>query len=115
MKDFFKKNIVIFCIMPIFFVTLSCELKGFSEPYTMDTSIPDGTVEYKAGWRAGCRSAISAAKAYTQGWIYDADHGTGAYQHHPDFYAGWSNAWFTCVIHAATFTGRPNTQGAPLM
>ncbi len=92
----------------------SCGVPGFSEPITLMTEVPDGTVEYKAGWRSGCRSALSAGKQYTQGWAYDADHGTGAYQQHPDFYAGWSHAWFTCVIHAVTFAARPTKQSGPL-
>lgn len=105
------------CLIFIFTISLSttsCELRGFSEPVTLNMEVPDGTVEYKAGWRAGCRSALSAGKQYTQGWVYGPDHGTGAYQQHPDFYAGWSHAWFTCVIHAVTFTSRPNNQGGPL-
>lgn len=112
--SFMNLKSILLILVALIFAT-SCELHGFSEPYTLDTKIPDGTAEYKAGWRAGCRSALSAGKPFRQGWVYDADHGTGAYQHHPDFYAGWSNAWFTCVIHAVTFTVRPNNQGAPLM
>lgn len=80
----------------------------------MDTDIPDGTVEYKAGWRSGCRSGLSADKRNVQGWVYDADHGTGAYQQHPDFYDGWSHGWFNCVIHVVTFIGRPAMQYGPL-
>lgn len=92
----------------------ACRMPGFSEPFTMETEVPDGPVEYKAGWRAGCRSALSAGKSYVQGWSYPADHGTGAYQQHPDFYAGWSNAWFTCVLHSANFPTRAYTQIGPL-
>ncbi len=92
----------------------SCELRGFYEPITLDMNVPDGTVEYRSGWRAGCRSAIHASKSYTQGWAYSADHGTGAYQQHPDFYSGWSHAWFTCALHSATFPSMGSRQPGPL-
>ena len=109
-----KQLTLLFAIVTSICSTTSCALRGAYEPITLSMDVPDGTVEFKAGWRAGCRSALSAAKAYAAAGVYNADHGTGVYQQHPDFYAGWSSAWFTCVIHASTFSNFNSMKFGPL-
>lgn len=93
----------------------SCRLRGFYEPITLNLQVPDGPPEYKAGWRAGCRTALGAARNFPNAAIaYNADMGNGIYQHDSIFIGAWGHGWFACVIHANTFVAMPAMQYGPL-
>jgi len=83
-------------------------------------AVPDGPPEYKAGWHGGCRSGLAArgtsafanASPYLKG--AGPSMGNGVYQHDPAFQTGWAQGWFSCVIHANTFTGLHAMRYSPL-
>lgn len=109
-----KHSFIVLFFVALTSLTSSCRLVGFYEPVTLDLDIPDGPAEYKAGYRAGCRSGLGAGRAFAGGFVYDPDHGTGVYQHDSNFVTGWSHGWFTCVIHASTFSTLNAMKHGPL-
>jgi hypothetical protein len=122
---FLKKNMKenkIFKIVAIFlFLTLnSCrgvDNMGFYQPITMDLKVPDGPPEFKAGWHAGCKSAL-ANRGFQNSFVYQEDHGpdygSGVYQHDPYFQTGWRTAFFACVSYVSGFVTMPSMQYSPL-
>jgi len=90
---------------------------GFYQPITMDLKVPDGPPEFKAGWHAGCKSAL-AYRGFQNSLVYQddkgANYGSGVYQHDPAFQTGWRTAFFACVTHATYFTSFNSMQHAPL-
>lgn len=49
-------------IVAIILLLSSCrgvDNMGFYQPITMDLKVPDGPPEFKAGWHAGCKSALA--------------------------------------------------------
>lgn len=99
----------------LLFWLAACAVPGFYEPITLDLEVPDGPPAFQAGWRGGCRTGLAiGARAFTNGFVYDPDFGTGAYQHDPDFLLGWGNGWFSCVIHANMVTAYYPMRKGPL-
>lgn len=111
------KTIIFLTILTI---TFSCRMPtnfGFYQPITLDLTVPDGPPEFKAGWYAGCNSALGNkyfANTFVYGGKSGIDYGSGIYQHDPVYQAAWGRAFFTCNIHAATFSGLPSLQHGPL-
>lgn len=96
---------------------LSCRNNGLYQNYTMALELPEGPPEYKAGWRAGCRSAMADAGRgfYANSFVYpNVDYGDGSYHHDGAFVTGWLDAAFTCFENASTFGGIKNTFEFPL-
>ncbi len=88
-------------ILPILFLffCFACRSNGFYQPYTSSTELPEGPPEYKAGWRAGCRTAYSADArgSFTGGFVYpNVDFGDGTYIGNSIFTSGWLDSFFTC-------------------
>lgn len=90
---------------------------GFYQPVTMDLKVPDGPPEFKAGWHAGCRSAL-ANRGFQNSFVFQEengpDYGSGVYQHDPYFHNGWRTAFFSCVAYISTFVGFNSMQYGPL-
>ena len=101
-------------LMMMFFV-IACNSGnfGFFQPITLNLEIPDGPVEYRAGWYSGCRSAL-ANSAFANAWIYKKeggpDLGDPQYQGKPFFQKGWGQGWFACILHTGTFVTRTSFQ-----
>jgi len=95
-------------ILLIVICTASCNAPdnmGFYQPVTLRMTVPDGPPEFKAGWYAGCKTALGMGKGFANSWVYGgADFGTGVYQHDPVYQSAWSTAYFNCVTHANNFT-----------
>jgi hypothetical protein len=105
---------IFFLIAAIILSTNSCRLPdsaGFYQPITLRLSVPDGPPEYKAGWHAGCKSAL-ATKGFANAFVYQEgkgpDFGNGIYQHDPVFQTAWGQGWFSCALHVAQFVGTSN-------
>lgn len=107
MKILLKKLILMISLSVVF----SCNLPdnmGFYQPITMRMIVPDGTPEFKAGWYAGCKTALGVGKNFANGWVYDGpDFGSGVYQHDPVYQSAWTNAYFNCVTHTIQFNEIP--------
>jgi hypothetical protein len=99
----------------IYFTTiiLIASCSSFYQPATLDLDIPDGPVEYKAGWRAGCRTAL-AMKVFANAVVYQPDFGTGIYQHDKVFQGAWSNGFYACASHVGGFVSFPSAKFGPL-
>jgi len=70
----------------------------------MAMELPDGPPEYKAGWRAGCRTGLGAGN-FANSVVYPiADFGEGNYHHEKLFNMGFVDAVFSCFEHGVTFT-----------
>ncbi len=108
-------------ILFVFLLTLcSCHLPdnmGFYQPITLKMTIPDGPPEYKAGWHAGCKTAMGA-KVFANAFVHQDEKGgtfgSGIYQHDPLFQAAWSHAWFSCITHTNSFVNNHSMKRAPL-
>lgn len=96
----------------------SCRLPdnlGFYQPVTLRMTVPDGPPEFKAGWYAGCKTALGMGKNFANAWVYGgADFGSGVYQHDPVYQSAWSTSYFNCVTHAMGFTDYHSMWKAPL-
>ena len=106
----------ILAILFLFFC-FACRNNGMYQPYTMALDLPDGPPEYKAGWRAGCRSGLSAGGRgfFANSFVYpNVDYGDGVYHHDSLFVSGWLDAAFTCFEFNSTFGGIKPTFQAPL-
>lgn len=105
-----KKTVLILCLF-----LFSCRSNGMYQPYTTDLALPDGPPEYKAGWRAGCRTGFSAGGRgmFAGSFVYPIDFGDGTYHHEPLFAAGWLDATFVCFENVSTFSQK-STFDAPL-
>ncbi len=97
-QNFVRKFIFCFIILTL----ANCRGGGFYEPITMSMDIPDGSLAFKAGWRAGCQSAL-ATKGFANAFVYKQNYGNGIYQHDPDFSRAWGRAWFACILHINNF------------
>jgi hypothetical protein len=90
---------------------------GFYQPVMMELSVPDGPPEYKAGWYAGCKTALSN-KAFANSAIYQDDKGAtfgnGIYSHDSMYQTAWGQAYFACYTTVSEFTGKGATQFSPL-
>lgn len=90
---------------------------GFYQPITLDLTTPDGPPEYKAGWYAGCRTALGV-KGFANAWVYQTskgpDMGSGVYQHDPAYQTGWGQGWFACVLHTGDFVEFNSMRDGPL-
>jgi len=107
-------------VMILFLSLYSCrgvDNMGFYQPITMDMKVPDGPPEFKAGWHAGCKSAL-ANRGFQNSFVYQEDqgpdYGSGVYQHDPYFQTGWRVAFNACVAYIGGFVGMPSMQHAPL-
>ena len=93
------------------------ESLGFYQPITMSLAVPDGPAEYKAGWYAGCKTALSV-KAYANAFVYGKgkgpEFGSGVYQHDPVYQTGWGQGWFACVLHVGDFVAFHSLRHGPL-
>ncbi|NBX52242.1 MAG: hypothetical protein EBT63_01130 [Proteobacteria bacterium] len=101
-------------------LSFSCRMPdnfGFYQPITMDLRVPDGPPEFKAGWHAGCKSAL-ANRNFANSFVYQENYGshfgTGVYQHDTAFQTGWRMAFFSCVAHTSTFVSFNSMQHGPL-
>ncbi len=78
---------------------------------------PDGPPEYKAGWYAGCKTALGN-EAFTNAWVHQSpngpEFGSGVYQHDPMFQTGWGQGWFACVLHIGQFVNFNSMKHGPL-
>lgn len=104
-------------LISIMFFLFSCRSNGFYQPYTMSLDLPDGPPEYKAGWRAGCRTAMSTAGRgfFANSVVYpNVDFGDGTSHHDPLFVSGWLDAAFTCFESGSSFGGIKGVFTAPL-
>ncbi len=120
---FLKKNMIknkILNIIVIILLLYSCrgiDNMGFYQPITMDLKVPDGPPEFKAGWHAGCKSAL-ANRGFQNSFVYQEDqgpdYGSGVYQHDPYFQTGWRTAFFSCVAYIQTFVIFNSMQHGPL-
>lgn len=90
---------------------------GFYQPITMSLAVPDGPPEYKAGWHAGCKTAL-ANKAFANAFVYQEGKGpefeSGVYHHDPMFQTGWGQGWFACVLHIGGFVDMNAMKYGPL-
>jgi hypothetical protein len=105
-----------FIVILLFLIaTVSCHTgnMGFFQPITLNMEVPEGPVEYRAGWYSGCRSAL-ANSSFANAWVYKKDGGPDLgdpqYQGKPFFHKGWGQGWFSCILHVGTFTSRPSFQ-----
>lgn len=109
------KNALIFSAI---FLSAACVLPdnlGFYQPVTLRMTVPDGPPEFKAGWYAGCRSALGAGKQFANSWVYGGpDFGSGVYQHDPIYQSAWSTAYFNCATHSANFVDYHSMIRGPL-
>jgi hypothetical protein len=120
-SNFFKKLFALLALLSMCLLN-NCRLPdsfGFYHPITLSLVVPDGPPEFKAGWYSGCRSGLGARGTSSFGnagvYIKDiADMGNGVYQHDPSFQTGWGVGWYTCVIHANTFTSMNSMKYSPL-
>ncbi|MFZ9469839.1 MAG: hypothetical protein ACO26G_02155 [Rickettsiales bacterium] len=103
-----------------FLLLFSCRMPdnfGFYQPITMDLRVPDGPPEFKAGWHAGCKSAL-ANRNFQNSFVYQdkygPNYGQGTFQHDSAFQTGWRVAFFACVTHAGMFTAFNSMQHMPL-
>jgi len=68
------RNILFLLILTISF---SCRLPtnfGFNQPITLDLTVPDGPPEFKAGWYAGCNTALGN-KYFANSFVYGGKYG----------------------------------------
>lgn len=83
----------------------------------MSLAVPDGPAEYKAGWHAGCQTALGQ-KAFSNAWVYQGKNGpnmgNGVYAHDPVFQRGWGQGWFACALHIGQFVDFHATKYMPL-
>lgn len=87
---------------------------GFYQPITMSLATPDGPPEYKAGWHAGCQTAL-ANKAFANAFVYGGPNfGSGVYQHDSAYQTGWGQGWFACVLHIGDFVDFNSMKFGPL-
>lgn len=90
---------------------------GFYQPVLMETRVPDGPAEYKAGWHNGCQSAMGT-KLFANGGVYQRGagpaFGQGAFHHDPMYQTGWGQGWFSCVLTIAEFTDKHPMKYSPL-
>ena len=107
--------------MILFFILSSCrptDNMGFYQPMTLDLKVPDGPPEFKAGWHAGCKSAIGASYDFKNSIVYQGEfvgnYGSGVYQHDPYFQDGWRLAFFSCASHIGNFVNFNSMQHSPL-
>ncbi len=102
-KLYNMKNFAIICSL-LFFA--ACRSNGFYQPYTMDMTVPDGPPEYRAGWRAGCRTGLAASSNvfFANSFVYPMDFGDGTYHHDSLFASGWIDSAFSCFEQNVTFT-----------
>jgi len=111
------KFIVIFFLFSSIFSCRGLDNFGFFQPITMDLKVPDGPPEFKAGWHAGCKTAL-AARNFQNAFVYQdqygPNYGSGVYQHDPAFQLGWRTAFFSCVTHVGFFVSFNSMQHAPL-
>ena len=105
----------------LFFILTSCrgvDNMGFYQPITLDLKVPDGPPEFKAGWHAGCKSAIASSYSFKNSIVYQEEfggnYGSGVYQHDPYFQDGWRLAFFSCVSYIGNFVGFNSMQHSPL-
>jgi hypothetical protein len=113
----YLKLITIFFLFSSIFSCRGFDNLGFYQPITMDLKVPDGPPEFKAGWHAGCKSAL-ANRGFQNSFVYQeqdgANYGSGVYQHDPAFQLGWRTAFFACVTHIGYFVSFSSMQHSPL-
>ncbi len=111
---------IFFAISALILFCSACRMPdnfGFYQPVMMELSVPDGPPEYKAGWYAGCKTALSN-KAFANSAIYQDDKGAtfgnGIYSHDSMYQTAWGQAYFACYTTVSEFTGKGATQFSPL-
>ncbi len=104
-------------LITLFLILQNCRMpdnSGFYQPIIMQTDTPDGPPEYKAGWYAGCRMALSS-KVFMNSWVDQredsADFGSGVYQHDKTYQRGYGQGTFACYTRAFGFKYHPNFSG----
>lgn len=96
----------ILLIATLLILVQSCRMPsnfGFYQPAFLDMEAPDGTPEFKAGWRDGCRSGV-ATGPFVNSAVYRSKAGptfTGIYQHSGDYKNGWGSAFWACYGYVA--------------
>ncbi len=90
---------------------------GFWNPITLDTRVPDGPPEFKAGWYAGCKTG-SSLKSFANNTVFQKDSGpdigSGVYTHDPVYQSAWGQGWFACAVYSGTFAARSSLEFSPL-
>ena len=116
----YKKIIKILSVNIIFIMLLSCNAnnKGFHQPMTLDLKVPEGPIEYRAGWHDGCKSALAVSNQFLNSWVYKRkggpDFGSGSFQALPGYQKGWSQGMFSCILHTYTFVQYRSFKDSPL-
>ncbi len=100
-------------IFILFLFLTSCHGEGFYQPATLNLDLPNGSPEFRAGWSAGCRSAMST-KVFQNSFVYNQDFGNGIYQHDSAFARAWARGWFACVMHIGNFVNAHAFRYGPL-
>jgi hypothetical protein len=118
MLNLLSKIVKIRVLLLILLFGSSCNLPdnfGFYQPITLRMTVPDGPPEFKAGWYAGCKSALIGAKSFANAFVYDKlDFGSGVYQHDPVYQAAWGQSFFSCGAHSASFVEHSVYSRGPL-
>ena len=89
---------------------------GFYQQITMDMNVPDGTPEFKAGWRDGCRSGL-ANGSFLNSAAYLTESGPSfspVYTHNGQYNTAWGNAYWACTGSSMSFTNFNSMMHAPL-
>lgn len=100
-------------IATLLFITTSCHVPdnfGFYQPITIDLAAPDGTPEFKAGWRDGCKSGLGVG-TFANAAVYRTKQGPSfstVYLHDGQYQNGWGSAYWACSGHAAYFMDHEN-------
>lgn len=103
----------------VLLILSSCRMPtnfGFYQPITMDMNIPDGTPEFKAGWRDGCRSGL-ANGSFLNSSAYLTKEGASfspVYTHDGQYRTAWSNSFYVCMVYGSKFVEFNSMQYGPL-
>ena len=88
----------------LFFFIASCS--GFHETVFFEKDVPDGPLEFQAGWYDGCRTGL-ASKNHSNATVYNNSFGSGIYQHDPVYQGAWGDGYWSCVTYGfGIFQGR---------
>ncbi len=89
---------------------------GFYQPILFDLKVPDGTPEFKAGWRDGCRSGLATANFLNSG-VYLTKEGPSfspVYTHDGEYRSAWGSAYWVCTGFDMNFVNFNSMEHAPL-
>lgn len=110
-----------YCLLLLLLFCASCrgvDSIGFYQPVTMSLTAPQGPPEYTAGWYAGCKTSLALGTTFANSFVHGegegATYGSGIYQHEPAFQTGWSQGYFSCVLHNWGFVNYHSMKHGPL-